>query len=371
MHLKINFADSSVGILPETYISSFSFVEDIDKLYTGAKIIIRDLAQNIYNQLKIGANVEVTFYGSVDNDSYKNYMRILEVKKVASSEDLVNVVDVTLISNWYFETSLETKSYRGSVGTIIQKIYETKFKELKLNSNIIATEDPSRIRYQISETSQNFMKHLLLKGYSQNSPLYLYTDSRNTLNLRSLSDFLSSNCNYSYVPDDVQTTGEYSSISAQQENTSLIRLRNYKEKFTTQDTSSQHTSYFTTSAFASSTTQAPYVTLRNAEFNNNQVSLTSPKTINYKDWSYTPQDALALSIKEYYSKSLGAFAVAGSIDGLCLNEARLGSLIKIILPSRSLEKETLNNRGYVINHIERVCKNNAEGVNFTAFLAKY
>lgn len=374
-NLSITFLNSPIGTIESNFITSFSFIEDINKLYVGAKLNLKDISQTIFNSIKSGQELKVTFYdsnASYKETSYDNYLKILTFSKTPTSSPLFNNVEITLISSWYFSYTINTQAYRGNVGSILNAIYQKEYSTTSLKANLISTDDEARIRYRISESTSDFMKRLLRYGISQNSPVYLYTGLGNILNLSSLNTFVNKSLKYSLVPDEVFSLKETSQKVINEAGSMVLRLRDYKQISSVLNSSSNCTSYFSTANFASTSSITTSVILQNAENGNSTIEETSPSTVTYTDWSLTPQDALAYSIKSYYDKNLNTFSIVGEVDTFCLSSLNLGDLVKIYLPvANTDENSSINCRGYIIQRIERIYKEGKEKVIFTAFLARF
>lgn len=376
-NLSVTFINSSVGTIDPTFINSFSFVEDIYKLYAGAKLNLKDINQTIYNTLKSGQEVKVSFYkGSsfynYSDTSYDNYMKILTFNKTSTSSPLFCNVEITLISSWYFLNPLSTQAYQGSVSSIINDVYQKEYSNTSLKTNLIASDDEARIRYRISENTSQFLKRILKYGLFQNSPLYLYTGMGNCLILSSLGTFLDKSIHYSLVPDEVFSLKETSQRIINETGSAVLRLREYAQLSSLASSSSKCISYFSTANFSSTGSIVSSAILQNAENSNSTVEESSPSVVTYTDWSLTPQDALAYTVKDYYDKNLNVFSIKGCLDTFCVESLNLGDLVKIYLPVADVDKvSSINCRGYVIQRIERIYENNEEKTYFYAFLARY
>lgn len=377
---KIVFPESSLGEVSPAYIESFTFVTDLNKLYAGAKVVFKNFCREAFNEIKTGMKVEFTLKttGSDEGKSYTNYMRVLSFEKVPNTEtSLVDYLNVTLISSWYFVSAIQTKAYQGSIGEIVSSVFTQNFSSENFKTNFGATTDPARIRYQISEKSQDFLKRILKYGTVQNTPLYLYTDAKNTVNLKSLSDSLNGNVSSTLIPDLTETTEKGVSKNTTDIRVSnKVRLKNYKILTENQNSSSRQTTFFTVAGFVASQDVKGSVTTVNAENNNSASDIATPSLVRYMDWSYTPQDAIAIATKDYYEKNLNAFSLVIETDGFALDAIPLGSLNKVILPFKGIKtssghEENLGEGGYVVQHLEYIFSDNISSTKALMFLARY
>ena len=112
--------------------------------------------------------------------------------------------------------------------------------------------------------------------------------------------------------------------------------------------------------------------MHNAENNNSSLSsTTTPPRIDYLDWSYTPQDAIAISTKAYQEENFGNFSLMFTANGFLLDSLPLGSLNKLILPRVAGEKEAQGEGGYIVNRLEYTYKDNTPTTKAFLFLARY
>lgn len=360
------------GHFPLIYIKSFSFVEDIDKMYTGAKLILKDVSSYILNSLKLGQEVTFVFKEIVGNLSYKNYMKILAIAPVTENNALLNELEITLISHWYFETFIKTQKHTGSVGSIIRTICSNNQKEKVFPKyDISDTQDTIRIRYQTKEKLQDFMKRIVPFGIIDNEPVYLYSDSKGSLNLKGLSSFQKGTVKYVLIPDSVQRL-EDTSLQAIKSNGMIpVRMNSFHTILALQTASSSEKQYFLTENFAGEGYST--VSYYNAESSNTKISSISPPSTRCWNWNYLPQDAFALSVWEYFQKNLGAFSIQCSLIAPTIDYFHLGAKVKVFLPSNSNNINDIltgsSSPSYIITHIERKYSNYQEMTVFTGVLS--
>lgn len=365
---EILLVNSSPSSIPSFFISSFVFTEDINRLYSGAKIVFKELGPDMFEALKVGQAVDIVLYEG--ETPYKNHMRIMEVNRVTSAQSaLLSNVEVTFISSWYFDSLVTTKAYKGNISVILTEIYENQLKNSDISIDLHATSDVSRVRYQISEKTQDFMKRIIKYGSIGNTPLFLYTDSRNVLNLRSLSDFVNSYTKYAYF---TEASASLSSTQGATTNYNPVKMLKYSLNNASQLAASKQTTYFTTSHFVCSTDKTTAATFSNAETSNTLTGTTTPVTVKYTNWSLTPQDALNISTKAFYDENLDVFTVSCTLPGFMLQAAQLGNLIKVVLPkSENSTEEATGSAGYVVQHVDYTWQNSKAYTQVLLFLARY
>lgn len=360
------------GHLPLIYIKSLSFVEDINKMYTGAKLILKDLSIYILNSLKLGQEITFIFKEVLGSRSYKNYMKVLSIAPVTENNALLNELEITLISHWYFEDFIKTQKHTGSVSSIIRTICSNNQKEKVFPKfDISDTQDAIRIRYQIAEKLQDFMKRLVPLGVIDNEPVYLYSDSKGGLNLKGLSTFQKSTAKYVLIPDSVQRLEETSLEAIKNKGMIPVRMNNFHTAIALQTVSSSEKQLFLTENFAGDAYSS--VSYYNAESSNAKISSVSPSSMRCWSWNYLPQDAFALSVWEYFQKNLGAFSIQCSIISPTIDHFHLGDKVKILLPTDSSNINDIltgsSSPSYIITHIERKYSNYQELTVFTGVLS--
>ena len=373
------------------YIKSFVFSCSIHKLYSGAKLILKDFCKMYFNEIKNGMEVTVTLREAEPENctegqnQFTNHMRVLSFQKIPGTESvLTDEVEINLISSWFFVNKIGTGVYIGSVGEILSGLCETLISAnagFARGEFYTSTSDPGRRRYQINEKIQSFMKKLLKYGYvgavdaqkrlTSAYPIYLYMDAKNQLNLRCLGDYLNGSIKYSYLPDQADLAFNKSGKVSLGQN--VIRLVNYKIVTSKEPTASSETTYFTTAGFTSMAGFQTKSKMTNSENNNPSTAATTPDVVLYKKWDLTPQDAFATSIKEYCETNLNTFALVGVLNGFELNAAALGELVAVTLPAKDTAQtgQTISNGGYVVDKVEYVFENDFPQTRVHMFLAKF
>lgn len=375
---SISFPNSNIdGALNLLYIKSFSFVEDINKMYVGAKLILKDISNGLRNSLYLGQDVVFTF--NVSELTYNNYMRILTILPVTENEEFVNELEITLISNWYFEQFAYSGVHKGSVSSIIKAICEKYKKDNIFNKyDILDSEDDSRIRYQTRERTQDFMKRIVPLGISQNQPLFLYSDCKGCLNLKGLSTFCSNSVKIVFLPDVVSDLEETSTKDITDRGMVLKRLNNYRTVISLNSCSSEEKDFFLTNNFIPVTSSSKLEIsseFSNAETSNSKIKITTPPSRRCWNWNYLPQDARALSSYTYFHSNLLAFSFTGIIGGDTIDYLNLGDRVRLFLPTDSTNISDIltssSTPNYIITHIERKFINNQTITSLSGVLVNY
>ena len=377
MGYELGFPNSAVADskdnLPNIYIKSFSFMEDIDKMYTGAKVILKDISTVLRNALSIGQDVNFKLVRS-EEITYTNPMKILSITPVTENKKFVNEIELTLISKWYFDELNSSSIHKGSYGGIVKSICE-KYSAQIGTYDVEETDDPSRIRYQTRERTQDFMKRMVPYGTLQNLPVYLYSDFKGCLNLKGLATFANSSPKYVFLPDLVVKREEVSLSAIEEKGMIPLRLNDYHTTISLQEANSKEDVLISTSNFFSTSNLNYRATLSNAENSNAKVLTKTPQTYSSKNWNYLPSDALSLSIYEYFQKNLYSFAISGTLIGMNLDTIQLGDKVRVLLPSDTTSVTDLltssTTPNYIITHIERKMSHSAEWCEFIGALVNY
>lgn len=384
---KFVFDDAHIQEIELSAISAFSYNINIRNLYATSKVIFKDVTKVFFNSIFIGQKVTVIVYDTekTQNTSItKNEMRVLAFQKImGSARDIIDTLEVNLVSSWYFESIPKTLQYFGTVSQIVQNTLSRDFEKLGFKFDISTTSDTARARYQLAERSQDFLKRILKYGYIDKLPVYLYTDARAQICLHGASEFMNQTAFITAVPQEGLVMKE-NVHSEESQLTKILRLRDYKINSNVASSASKINSVFTTSHFATSENLTTSSTLNSAESNNAtnakinaQVKKTTQPKTQYLGWNLTPQDAYAISIRESFEKTCDTFQLVGIIDGYPIDTLTLGSLLRLELPFEKIKNTTtgedvnLAEGGYFITSIQYTYQNNMPQTTFTASQVKY
>lgn len=384
---KIVFEEAELGELELAMVSAFSFNIDIHNLYATSKVILKDLSKRIFNKISIGQKVTVIFYDAqetVNKKSLTSEMRVLSFQKVmGSARDIIDRIEISLISSWYFEAEPKTLRYFGTVSQITREILERDFNKLGFTFNISSTSDIAKPRYQLSERSQDFLKRILKYGFLGNLPIYLYTDANSQICLRGILEFINQATFITVTPlEGLVATEDLKSEKSQL--TRALSLRDYKLLSDVTQSASKIDSIFTTAHFATSDEIVESFSLNSAESTNDinakinaQVKKASQPKTRYVGWNLNPQDALAITTKESFEKINTAFQLLGLMDGYVTDSFTLGTLLRLELPFEKVKNTTtgedvnLGEGGYLITSIKYTYQDSIPQTTFLASQVKY
>ena len=375
MDIRIKIDD---GYLNPAFIVGIKFQVDIFSLYARAQVRLSDITKSLYNQIQTGMNIIIQFYEPKEGSKvyYENKMKVLSFsKKPASGSNPVDIIDVSLISAWYFDSEIKFSSYHGNFGEIVSQLVSSKTDYFNLDLG--STDDMSRYRYRLGETDQEFIIRMMKFGYKGNLPVYLYSDAKGNLKLRGVTDFVSESSQVVATTDSAEQT---SSLPSSVKNYSRLRITKYKCMSDADNSSSKTTTAFTTSNFLLPTGSDEIeggITLNNTENGNVQSYSKTPVKYNFKNWNLTPDDALAISIKENFEKNIYTYYVVAITPEFVFDRVDLGGKISLYLPY-ARNKSTINGKNvnlgegeYIISHIDYIFKNNQRVTRFNLVQIAY
>lgn len=340
MNFSIKFGEQTIGEISKAHVDSFSFISSIFRMYSGAKFVIKDATKTLNNCLKTGMKVTVTFFN--DTKSYENKMRVLSFNKKGSGE-VVDFIEVVLVSAMYFEEVTKTMTYSGSVSSIITDVFNNVFKETNPTISFCSTEDRTRRRYQLAEKTQDFLKKIIKYGIKSGLPVYLYSAPNGIMYLKGVYDMISDN------PKIVASSMLASQLIQLPKNSgSLSELVFFGHSFgiNTRDSFSSVKNIFCTKNFKFSTQLPDEVSYNGTEVNNSQSEVSSPSKTRFFNWNYTPDDAQAIAIRDAFEETINTFTMTASFKDFLVDELTLGTCIFVILP---FDPTTTNSTGSKIN----------------------
>lgn len=357
MNLSIKIED--VFSIPGINIDYFEYKSSLLDFYSRAKLTVKDMAKDTFNYIKIGTPITIEFF---DGDiSYINNMKVLKYNKLPG-ESPVDTLELTLVSAWYFDCSMEDTARDGNIGNIFNKIAQDKFsKHVKID--IGSTEEAPSRRYQIGEEIHSFMERIIKYGIKGNFPVYLYTDAKGILNLKGINDFINKEAYYLAVPD----TSDVAMTVSKNVNEKTIRLKKYRFSTNIENAHSLFRTKFTTEHFIASVSNvANDISLTDPEFRNPQSLSYSPPKTKIRTWEYTPEDALAISMRESFEASLSVFYLSAVVTGFVFSGLNVGDMIKVDLPFKKVKdvlsgkEQNLGEGSYLITETHYVYSNNEE-----------
>lgn len=362
--------------ISKALIYEMYFQVDIMNLYSKATIKINDVSTTLYNKIKTGQQFIIEFTLS-DTESYANYMRVISFQKKnqVTPANLVENIEIKLVSSWYFDSTVGDAVYFGSYSEILNSIINKTTRSYFNGTDFTSTEDASRYRYRIGETEQAFLVRNMKYGIKGNLPVYLYTDAKGQLVLRGIKDFIRESATISISSDlSVQTNTEPSNISDYEN----LRVSSYNVVADIENAHSKMTSYITTGNFRlpEESSVPTSVALNNTENNNPQSEVNSPEIRVYSNWNRTPDDALATSIRSIFESNLSSYYLVAVIPSWT-DILDLGTKIKVFLPyepvsdSKTGKTNNLGEGEYFIKHISYIFKDNLYKTKLSLIQALY
>lgn len=357
MTFKIRLGHPDIGDLSMAQIDSFSYMASIFRLYAGAKFILKDMTKTVNNMLKTGMEATVTFQS--EEKTYVNEMRILSFNK--GSDDYVgDRIEIILISAIYFENEIKTMTHAGPVSQILSNVFTNILKNSAPKIDFVTTEDRARRRYQLGERSQDFAKRITKYAIKGNLPVYLYSAPDGVVHLKGVYDMMTS------VPKVVLSSISASKLIKMPNNdSSMSELIYFGHSFSsnTKYTSSLITNVFCTKNFKFPTQLADTSVYTGSDYDNPQAEIGSPPKTKFYNWNLTPDDAMAIAVREAFEETANAYTMSSTFRGLIVDELQLGSTVMSILPYEPTatgtngSKVNLGEGKYLITQINYIYEN--------------
>lgn len=376
MNFKIYNGSTSEEI-PRALIYEMFFQVDILNIYSKATVKIHDPTSTLYNSIKTGQQMIIEFTDTGEDENPKNYMMVLsyQKKRQSSQNNIIEDIEIKLISSWYFDATVGDATYFGTFSEIVENIISKSNRPYFSGTDFNATEDGSRYRYRIGETEQDFIQRIMKYGMKGNLPVYLYMNASGQLVLRGIKDFINEKATLALSPD---MTIQLGNLPANAKDYSNLRISSYNIVADLENAHSRMTCYLTTSNFkmpedASVPTSA---TLVNTELNNPQSLMKSPEIRIYSNWNRTPDDALAIGIKNIFEKNLSNYYMIAIIPAW-VPFIDLGTKFKVFLPYAPVEDpitgktSNLGEGEYFTKHITLIFKDNLYKTKLSLIQALY
>ena len=187
MRLEFSYSKDKTPI-ESSFVKGITLKSSIDNLYITGKMILHDPYSLYTSNIKLGELIIITLREEEKSQVIRSYsMRILDCLKKSDEEDpfMIKDIEISLVSDWYFNQVEKTTAFKESVSSIISGFVkkESFFKKRKIfleNSS-----DEAAIRYQIKESSQEFISKIIPYGVNNNSPLFAYMDLNENFYLKS------------------------------------------------------------------------------------------------------------------------------------------------------------------------------------------
>lgn len=339
--------NTSFGIIPDGFVEKARITFDLYSMFATGKLVVNDMTKSYFNKIKTGLSVDITLNGNLIP------MRILSFDKVPSN-NAVDVISADLISDWYFDSVISNVAYQGKISEIYTRIFGAFFKKIN-KLDISASDDYSRIRYQLGENTANFMQRIMKYGIKGNLPMYLYTDTAGYIKYKGINEFLSEKPLTLVTP---YLSERLDSVPASLKSLPTILLSNYKLISEGINMNSNTTTIFTTANFKTIAQAASGISLVNAEAQNDQSEVYTPTLQKFTNWNLTPDDALAISVKEDFEKSVSSYYLQGIAEGFHTSSLNIGKKVQLILPYEPVQSRkagstiNLGEGEYIVKKVE-------------------
>lgn len=328
MSFSISFDEESIGTLSPTQIENFSFVSSIYKIYSGAKLTIKDFTKTLNNKLKTGQTVSVSFFNREGDIEYENKMAVLSYAKSGSGQ-FIEYVNVTLISAIFFEDTEKSITRTGNVGQIVRSILTEEFKIDSDKMSIEDTDDRVRRRYQLSEKSQDFLKRITKYGTSLNTSVYLYTAPDGIIYLKSIYNMITEQ------PLVVLTTMLADRMAEKEEGNDTLKARlmtSYSLNATGKSAVAVLNNVFCTDNFRFSSDLYDHWESYSTEKDNSQSAVESPRKTKFFNWNMTPDDAKAFALRDFFEETINTYSLDCTVEGWPLKDLLVGTAVYLLLP---------------------------------------
>ena len=275
-------------------IHSISITSDIQSLFLEGKIVINDVSSLLYNDIKTGMSVVIKLFD--DKKSYFINTKVIKFNKIPGKKNILrNVIEIYVISDWFFNSAPLTTCHTNNVSGIIDNIIKYKYKDSFKKFRIEPSEDSSRVRYQLYESTLSFMNRILKYGRIHNLPVYLYPNFKDEIIFNGIYNMISNSPECALVAPECEQISDLSGIN---NNYSIIYMNAYRMISNVLDTNSKITTLISNDLYVpSSTKMYRSVTLNSTEINNNQSDLTTSPKVNIAPWYQTPEDSYSIALR--------------------------------------------------------------------------
>lgn len=331
-------------------VSNISITGDITSLFLEGKITINDISSLLYNDIKTGMSVVIKIFD--DKKTYELNTKVIKFNKIPGKKNLLrNVIEIYVISDWFFDSDPMTTCHTNNVSGIIDNIIKYKYSNSFKNFSIEVSEDSSRVRYQLYESSLAFMNRILKYGRINNLPVYLYPTLNGNLVFNGIYNMMSTSPKYALVSPECNQINDLNGIN---NNYNIIYMNAYRMVSNVLDTNSRITTLISNDLYVPSSIKiCRKVSLNSMEINNSQsADITSPKVI-VAPWHQTPEDSYSIAIKNNFEANLQTYTAVAIIKSIMIDALDIGSLVRIKLPnitndSRTNSKSSLGEGNYII-----------------------
>lgn len=313
-------------------IHSISVTSDIQSLFLEGKIVINDISSNLYNDIKTGMSVTINIFD--DKKSYTINTKVIKFNKIPGEKNILrNVIEIYVISDWFFESTPLTTCHTNNVSGIIDNIIKYKYKDTFKKFHIESSEDSARVRYQLYESTLSFMNRMLKYGRIHNLPIYLYPNFKDEITLNGIYNMISNSPECALVAPECAQINDLNGINS---NYSIIYMNAYRMISNVLDTNSKITTLISNDLYVpSSTKMYRSVTLNSTEINSTQSDLATSPKITIAPWYQTPEDSYSIALRNNFESNLDTYTAVAIVKAIYIDYLDVGSLVRVKLPNKT------------------------------------
>lgn len=352
MIIEVYYSSNNFPVT-SNYIKGITLSASIEDLYLKGKVIVEDPTSTYPSYIQLGELITIKVREEYTDKIVRSWaMRVYDYTKISDESDalVIKTLEVSLISDWFYQQVKKTASYEGNVSSIITELISTEgfFKVNERKSFIESSTDVASIRYRIDETQDKFITKILKYGVDNKSPLFAYMDFKENFFLKSWNSMKGDKLPYLLTPfkgDD--------GPDVYADTDSLALLMNGYSFFTQGDNLSTQRNYFFV------TEHTPYNPPKTTIIDSieDESPLVAKKSGDRErkvyQWWVNPQDALSMSIHDSLEKDLKLFQMTAISESLILTDISIGKSVVIAHP-QGINKES---GSYVIKGLEEIWVN--------------
>lgn len=347
LNYSIEFINDSLGKLNPTLVQVLKIKFSLFNKYVSAKLILNDIGESIFNQIKIGKQLNLNLRDSETQEIYTFKLSIINFNKIPSlnGNQYVEQIDIDLVSSWYFVNTVKTKAYNKNVVDIICDMFSTDFKDYQNIFEYTSGDSKSEIstRYQINESDQKFIDKILKFGTIQNSPIYLYSDTDGKIKLHGFNEF-SNLSTYNFYPMLNSNVQDGKTVTLKDDRLNNIPLKAYSIGGNVSDSASNINYICQSIPFSYMSNIVVESSINSTETNNVQSTNVNRTEYVYSDILDTPNDSNSKFIKYSTEKALNTFMLNGTIEGFKLKALSIGNKFKLSLPYEEVTNNATNKK---------------------------
>lgn len=324
-------------------IEEAQMVFDIESVFATGLLVIKDPAGGLLNTIQRGTEVKILYETANGSSVIYHPMRVLSYEKIGSREAAtIDRIRAVLISEWYYQQKVSTKAFFGNVSQIVENALKDDrwFKKKRLEKST----DSTRLRYQISQTTAEYLNTIKKYAVSNGAAMHLFTNRYRELQLISRATIQHETPSYRITPFlDIKSRERASSGTPSIYAMGLTFYSEGESAGAYRDHSIS-TRNVTLQDQASAT---PFLSFESGELKHVKgVDYPAPGRTSVWDWTLSPAEAAAvatnqaalLDYKLFYCVAVTTDVLEGSLD--------IGNAIEV-----DLNRECAENGIYFVKHI--------------------